>query len=163
MRIVAARVTLDTNVYISAFQFGGMRLLHMAVNGDIEIAVSQAIIEEVIRVLRDKFRWDGYRLQDAKQQILTFARLVTPAQTLDVVKDKSPIIASSNAPRRPDRSSSSPPIRICCGWEATLAPRSCGRRIFCKVRTNNRGSRVSWRWATGNRTDKCVGPLLLTT
>jgi putative PIN family toxin of toxin-antitoxin system len=87
---VAARVTLDTNVYISAFQFGGMRLLHMAVNGDIEIAVSQAIIEEVIRVLRDKFRWDGYRLQDAKQQILTFARLVTPAQTLDVVKDDEP-------------------------------------------------------------------------
>jgi putative PIN family toxin of toxin-antitoxin system len=87
---VAARVTLDTNVYISAFQFGGMRLLHMAVNGDIEIAVSQAIIEEVIRVLRDKFGWDGYRLQDAKQQILTFARLVTPAQTLDVVKDDEP-------------------------------------------------------------------------
>ena len=90
MRIVAARVTLDTNVYVSAFQFGGMRLLHMAVNGDIEIAVSQAIIEGVIRVLRDKFRWDGYRLQDAKQQILTFARLVTPAQTLDVVKDDEP-------------------------------------------------------------------------
>ena len=90
MRIVAARVTLDTNVYISAFQFGGMRLLHMAVNGDIEIAVTQPIIEEVIRVLRDKFRWDGYRLQDAKQQILTFARLVTPAQTLDVVKDDEP-------------------------------------------------------------------------
>jgi putative PIN family toxin of toxin-antitoxin system len=87
---VAARVTLDTNVYVSAFQFGGMRLLHMAVNGDIEIAVSQAIIEEVIRVLRDKFGWDGYRLQDAKQQILTFARLVTPAQTLDVVKDDEP-------------------------------------------------------------------------
>ncbi|MGD0872759.1 MAG: putative toxin-antitoxin system toxin component, PIN family [Bryobacteraceae bacterium] len=87
---MAARVTLDTNVYVSAFQFGGMRLLHMAVNGDIEIAVSQAIIEEVIRVLRDKFGWDGYRLQDAKQQILTFARLVTPAQTLDVVKDDEP-------------------------------------------------------------------------
>ena len=87
---MAARVTLDTNVYVSAFQFGGMRLLHMAVNGDIEIAVSQAIIEEVIRVLRDKFGWDGYRLQDAKEQILTFARLVTPAQTLDVVKDDEP-------------------------------------------------------------------------
>jgi len=48
---VAAKVTLDTNVYVSAFQFGGMRLLHMAVNGDIEIAVSQPIVEEVIRVL----------------------------------------------------------------------------------------------------------------
>ena len=90
MRIVAAKVTLDTNIYVSAFQFGGMQLLHMAVNGDIEIAVSPAIIEEVIRVLRDKFHWDGYRLHDARQQILGLARLVTPAQTLDVVKEDEP-------------------------------------------------------------------------
>ena len=76
-----ARVTLDTSVYVSAFQFGGgMRLLHMAINGDVEIAVSRPILEEVIRVLRDKFHWDGYRLQDAKQQILGLARLVTPKQ-----------------------------------------------------------------------------------
>ena len=61
-------VTLDTNVYVSAFQFGGTRLLHMAIDGDIEIAVSQPIIEEVIRVLRDKFHWDGYRLHDANSR-----------------------------------------------------------------------------------------------
>ena len=87
---MAPRVTLDTNIYVSAFQFGGMRLLHMAVDGDIEIAVSPAIIDEVIRVLRDKFHWDGYRLHDARQQILGFARLVTPAHTLDVVKEDEP-------------------------------------------------------------------------
>ena len=87
---MAARLTLDTNVYVSAFQFGGMRLLHMAVNGDIEIAVSQAIIDELIRVLRDKFHWDGYRLQAAKQQILGFAELVTPSQILDIVKEDEP-------------------------------------------------------------------------
>jgi putative PIN family toxin of toxin-antitoxin system len=87
---VAPRVTLDTNIYVSAFQFGGMRLLHMAVDGDIEIAVSPPIIDEVIRVLRDKFHWDGYRLHDARQQILGFARLVTPAHTLDVVKEDEP-------------------------------------------------------------------------
>lgn len=86
-----ARVTLDTNVYVSAFQFGGgMRLLHMAVNGDIEIAVSRPILEELIRVLRDKFQWDGYRLHDTKQQVLGFARLVTPKQTLGVVKVDEP-------------------------------------------------------------------------
>ena len=87
---MAAKVTLDTNIYVSAFQFGGMRLLHMAVNGDIEIAVSQAIIDELIRVLRDKFHWDGYRLQAAKQQILGFAQLVTPSQILDIVKEDEP-------------------------------------------------------------------------
>jgi putative PIN family toxin of toxin-antitoxin system len=67
-----------------------MRLLHMAVNGDIEIAISQPILDELIRVLRDKFGWDGYRLHDAQQQILRLARLVTPAQTLNVVKEDEP-------------------------------------------------------------------------
>jgi len=49
---VAAKVTFDTNVYVSAFQFGSMRLLHMAVNGDLEIALSQPILDEVIRAAR---------------------------------------------------------------------------------------------------------------
>jgi len=75
-----AKVTLDTNVYVSAFQFGGMRLLHMAIDGDIEIAVSRPIVQEVIRILRDKFHWDGYRLHDARQQILGLATLVAPQQ-----------------------------------------------------------------------------------
>lgn len=69
-------VTLDTNVYVSAFQFGGTRLLHMAIDGDIEIAASLPIVDEVVRVLRDKFLWDGYRLHDARQQILGLATLV---------------------------------------------------------------------------------------
>jgi putative PIN family toxin of toxin-antitoxin system len=83
------RVTLDTNVYVSAFEFQGMarRLLHMALDGDIEIAVSEPIIRETLRVLREKFDWDGYRLNDAKQQILGLAHLVEPEQTLNVVKD----------------------------------------------------------------------------
>jgi len=47
------------NVYISALQFGGkpMQLLDMAINGEIEIAVSQPIITEVGRVLEKKFHW----------------------------------------------------------------------------------------------------------
>jgi putative PIN family toxin of toxin-antitoxin system len=88
--IVIPKVTLDTNVYVSAFHFGGMRLLHMAVDGDIEVAVSQPILNELIRVLREKFQWDGYRLQGAKQQILRLARLVEPAQTLHVIKEDEP-------------------------------------------------------------------------
>jgi predicted nucleic acid-binding protein len=76
---VPTRVTRDTNIYVSAFHFGSMRILHLAVNGDIEVAVSQPILDELIRVLRDKFQWHGYRLQDARQQILGLATLVTPA------------------------------------------------------------------------------------
>lgn len=89
MSIVAVRVTLDTNVYVSALQFGGMRLLHMAADGDIE-TLSQPILDELIRVLREKFQWDGYRLHDAKRQLLGLARLVAPAQTLDAIKEDEP-------------------------------------------------------------------------
>ena len=37
------RVTLDSNEYISVLAFGGkeVRLLHMAIDGDIEVAVSE--------------------------------------------------------------------------------------------------------------------------
>ncbi|PWU05149.1 MAG: putative toxin-antitoxin system toxin component, PIN family [Terriglobia bacterium] len=90
MSRAVAKVTLDTNVYVSAFQFGGMRLLHMAIDGDLEIAVSEPILSEVIRILRDKFQWDGYRLQDARHQILGLAQMVTPGQSLDVVKEDEP-------------------------------------------------------------------------
>ena len=49
------RVTLDTNEWVSALNGGrkGMQLLHMAINGDIEIAISEPIIAEVIGVLRE--------------------------------------------------------------------------------------------------------------
>ncbi len=84
------RVTLDTNIYVSALHFGGMRLLHMAVNGDIEVAVSEPILDELIRVLREKFQWDGYRLHDARQRVLGLAKFVAPAKTLDVVTEDEP-------------------------------------------------------------------------
>ena len=48
-------VTLDANEFISALQFGGraIRLLRMADAGDIEIAISEPLLKEVIGVLRD--------------------------------------------------------------------------------------------------------------
>jgi predicted nucleic acid-binding protein len=53
------RVTLDTNIYVSAFQFGGKpaEIIQMAMDGEIEVAISQPIIDETLRVLRVKFGW----------------------------------------------------------------------------------------------------------
>jgi predicted nucleic acid-binding protein len=47
------RVTLDSNVYLSGFVFGGKpkRVLEMAIDGEIEVAVSDPIIQEVRRHL----------------------------------------------------------------------------------------------------------------
>ena len=49
------RVTLDANIYVSALEFGGVgaRLLGMARAGMIRIDVSDAIVDELVTVLRE--------------------------------------------------------------------------------------------------------------
>ena len=81
------RVTLDSNAYISALQFSGraVRLLRKAADGDLEIAISEPIITEVIGVLRDRFGWDGYRLHAERERIRGITKLVAPSETLDMI------------------------------------------------------------------------------
>jgi predicted nucleic acid-binding protein len=54
--------TLDTSVYIRALHFGGSAsvIIGHARAGNIRIDISDAIVAETNRVLRDKFQWDGY-------------------------------------------------------------------------------------------------------
>jgi len=58
------RVTADSNVLISALRFGGkpLDLLALALDGDIELAISDAILHETLRVLHDKFHTTPERL-----------------------------------------------------------------------------------------------------
>jgi len=82
-------VTLDSNIYVSALQFGGVsaRLLGMARIGTIRIDTSDAILTETIGVLRDKFDWSGYRLHFARLELQKLANVVQPTQTFKVVDD----------------------------------------------------------------------------
>jgi len=54
------RGTIDTNIYVSALEFGsvGARLLGMARAGMIRIDVSHAILDELVIVPRDDFAWE---------------------------------------------------------------------------------------------------------
>jgi putative PIN family toxin of toxin-antitoxin system len=81
------RVTLDSNVYLSGFVFGGKpkRVLEMAIDGEIEVAVSDPIIQEVRRHLLGKFGWSEPRAAEAVQSIAEFAKHVTPTATIDTV------------------------------------------------------------------------------
>ena len=81
------RVTLDSNVYLSGFVFGGKpkRVLEMAIDGEIEGAVSDPIIQEVHRHLLGKFKWSGPRAAEAVESIAEFAKHVTPTGTIDTV------------------------------------------------------------------------------
>jgi putative PIN family toxin of toxin-antitoxin system len=81
------RVTLDSNVYLSGLVFGGKpkRVLEMAIDGEIEVAVSDPIIQEVRRHLLGKFGWSEPRAAEAVESITEFAKHVTPTEAIDTV------------------------------------------------------------------------------
>ncbi|MGA7929706.1 MAG: putative toxin-antitoxin system toxin component, PIN family [Candidatus Sulfotelmatobacter sp.] len=83
------RVTADSNIYISAMNFGGApdKLLDMARNGDIVLAISDPIVEEVTHVLRDKFGWTDEAIKLAQARIADFTEKVHPRRAIDVVKE----------------------------------------------------------------------------
>ena len=82
-------VTLDTNVYISALNFAGRaaQLLGMAHAGVLQIDISEHIEKELMRVLREDFEWDGYRLQFMIARLRRLTRRVVPTETIQVVED----------------------------------------------------------------------------
>ena len=84
------RVTCDTNIIISALNFAGnpARILDMAADGDIRLAVSDDILNEVERVLRrPKFGWPQERIDAAIRQISSFAEHVEPTHRIEIIKE----------------------------------------------------------------------------
>lgn len=83
------RVVADTNVIVSAFAAGGnpKAILLMAAAGEFDLFASQAILEEVTRVLGGpKFRWPMDRLMEALGALP--ARILDPGPPrLSVVRD----------------------------------------------------------------------------
>ena len=84
------RVTLDTNEFVSAL-IGGAKalfLLHMALDCELEIAISEPIIADTICVLREKFDWPPYDLLAARQRLERIGLIVNPKETLGVTEDE---------------------------------------------------------------------------
>jgi putative PIN family toxin of toxin-antitoxin system len=84
------RVTADTNVIISGLNFSGnpRRVLEMAEEGLIQLSISDAILDEVARVLRrEKFGWPEEAIRQALSQISRFSEHVDPKQRIDVITE----------------------------------------------------------------------------
>lgn len=84
------RITIDTNVYISALNYpksGPYQLLQMAQDGEIQVAISDAVMHEVLRIMRDKFHASPQDLKDAEELIAGCTERVSPTEVLEVVKD----------------------------------------------------------------------------
>ena len=80
-------VTAASNIYISALNFGGNpdKLFDLARSGDMEIHMSDDILGEVLRVLRDKFRWSDEALALAKDSIGDFTKTIQPEEAVQIV------------------------------------------------------------------------------
>lgn len=82
-------VTADSNIYISALVFAGrpLQFLDAARAGVFRLAVSDALLEEVHRILRDKFRWPPEDLAEAATDLADLTVHVSPTQTIDAVPE----------------------------------------------------------------------------
>ena len=83
------RVTADTNIYVSALNFNGppRRFLRLASDGQIRLALSQAILDEVTDVLKRKFHWPAARIDAVRKTLQSITESITPVVIVDVVKD----------------------------------------------------------------------------
>ena len=83
------RAVFDTNVYVSAYGFGGLpaELMRAAITGELEIVTSPAILAELARVLADKLDFDAEHVEAVVLQISRIAHVVRPQVRLRVIAD----------------------------------------------------------------------------
>ena len=83
------RITPDSNILISALIFGGnpLRLMEMALSSEISLFISNEILHETLRVLRDKFGLSHERVAQAEQYINACTERVATRGRIDVVKE----------------------------------------------------------------------------
>lgn len=83
------RVVFDTNIFLSAFTFGGKPevAFEMARAGRIRLIVSASILAELASILRGKFAWDDEDVREALTVVGRHADLVKPGLRLRVLED----------------------------------------------------------------------------
>jgi putative PIN family toxin of toxin-antitoxin system len=84
------RVVLDTNVLISAILFGGRprQILEKAIRGEIQLCLSEPVLEELKGVLRrPKFDYSPEAVQVILTELIAISDFVNPSKTLRVVSE----------------------------------------------------------------------------
>lgn len=84
------KVVIDTNVFISAFVFGGnaLEIIRLFLKGNIEVYISPFILEEVTRILREKFLWEELKIEKLLQLVKSKAKVVYPQVKVSIIKSK---------------------------------------------------------------------------
>jgi putative PIN family toxin of toxin-antitoxin system len=82
------RVVADSNIFISALLRGGkpLELIELGRAGQIELAITEEILDEIARVLSTKFRVSTEDAREMREEISGFTKLIAATEALDVVK-----------------------------------------------------------------------------
>ena len=82
------KVVADTNILVSAIIFGGnpQAVLDLAQEGQIELFVSDAILAETTRILRDKFHRTAEELRGDVLALEALTQRVQPVESVHVVE-----------------------------------------------------------------------------
>jgi putative PIN family toxin of toxin-antitoxin system len=80
-------IVLDSSVLVSAIKFRGqpLEIVQMGVEGKVDIAISQSIIDETLRVLQLKFKATEAELDAASRIMHSCGRMVQVDQHFDAV------------------------------------------------------------------------------
>lgn len=83
------RVVFDTNIFLSAFTFGGKPevVFDMVRSGRIQLVVSTSILAELASILKSKFAWRDEDIREALMVVGRHAELVKPGMRLRVLED----------------------------------------------------------------------------
>lgn len=84
------KIVLDTNVLVSALVFGGLpgELLETVLAGEVTAVTSPALIDELLRTLKQKFGLSDSTLVAIQEETLDAFISVVPENTLHVLKDE---------------------------------------------------------------------------
>jgi putative PIN family toxin of toxin-antitoxin system len=83
------RVTVDTNVLISALVFEGLpgEFLALARAGSFQLITSPALLDELDEKLRFKFLWSPARASQVRRELEMLCEVVSTVNHLVIVKD----------------------------------------------------------------------------
>lgn len=85
------RVVLDTNVFVSAYGFGGKPadVMRAAISGEFELVTSPAVLTEVAEKLESVLAFDREHTEEVVRQIARVATIVRPTAPLGVIADEA--------------------------------------------------------------------------
>lgn len=84
------KIVVDTNVFISAFVFGGkpLEIIQLFLKDKVELYISPFIINELARILEEKFSWEEDRIKKILEILELKAIKVYPKTKVSLIKEK---------------------------------------------------------------------------